>query len=261
MTNRLLVTVFVSGLASACVPPDQCASGATRCNTTGASVEAQNCRNSCSDFGCWYEWETSVCSPSGACVVTPSEGALCVLSATSEPRCAGVISWCDGNASIRCLAGYAVARSPCGTGADAMLPQCIDTGNGYAECIPAAAAPDASCPAGISRYCSASQDLVDCVGGDAVFRSSCAVCNAASTRPCAGFLGDFCTSDADCATSLVCRADALGRKICTTTCSVTASGDDCFPKLGTGGLPFSSYAEIFPLGRQLICAAGYCTWQ
>ena len=142
-----------------------------------------------------------------------------------------------------------------------MLPQCIDTGNGYAECIPAAAAPDASCPAGISRYCSASQDLVDCVGGDAVFRSSCAVCNAASTRPCAGFLGDFCTSDADCATGLVCRADALGRKICTTTCTVTASGDDCFPKLGTGGLPFSSYAEIFPLGRQLICAAGYCTWQ
>src|SRR6267378_5317317 len=106
----------------------------------------------------------------------------------------------------------------------------------------------------------ASSDL-DCVGGDAVFRSSCAVCNAASTRPCAGFLGDFCTSDADCATGLVCRADALGRKICTTTCTVTASGDDCFPKLGTGGLPFSSYAEIFPLGRQLICAAGYCTWQ
>src|SRR5438309_7433344 len=75
------------------------------------------------------------------------------------------------------------------------------------------------------------------------------------------FLGDFCTSDAGCATGLVCHADALGRKICTTTCTVTASGDDCFPKLGTGGLPFSSYAEIFPLGRQLICAAGYCTWQ
>jgi len=236
MTNRLLVTVFVSGLASACVPPDQCASGATRCNTTGASVEAQNCRNSCEDVGCWNEWETSVCSPSGACVVTPSEGALCVLSTTPEPRCAGVISWCDGNASIRCLAGYGVARSPCGTNA-------------------------MSCPTGRSRYCTASQDLVECVGGDAVFRSSCAVCDAASTRPCAGFLGDFCTSDAGCATGLVCRADALGRKICTTTCTVTASGDDCFPKLGTGGLPFSSYAEIFPLGRQLICAAGYCTWQ
>jgi len=260
MTNRLLVTVLVSGLASACLAPDECAPGATRCNMTGASVEAQSCRSSCSDFGCRYEWETSVCSPSGACVVALSEGALCVLSATPDPRCAGAKAWCDGSDRIVCRAGYAVERLACGAGAEAILPQCIDAGGGDAACIPAAAGPDASCPTGRSRYCSAAQDLVECVGGDAVFRSSCVVCSAASTRPCAGFLGDVCTSDTDCATGLVCHADALERKICTTTCSVTASGDDCFAKLGTGGLPFSRYAEISPPGRRLVCAAGYCTW-
>jgi hypothetical protein len=259
MTTRLLVTVFVSGLASACIAPDECAPGETRCNTTGASVEAQFCANDCSDFGCRYAWGTSVCSSSGGCVVAPAEGALCVLSATPDPRCAGAKAFCDGNDRIVCRAGYAVERSACGIGADAMLPLCIDAG-GDAACIPAAAAPDASCPTGRSRYCSASQDLVECIGGDAVFRSSCAVCSAASTRPCAGFLGDVCTSNTDCATGFVCHADALGRKICTTTCSVTASGDDCFGKLGTGGLPFSRYAEISPPGGRLVCVAGYCTW-
>src|SRR5215831_13836021 len=246
MSDRLLVvTVFVTGLASACVPPDQCRAGENRCNTTGTSVEAQNCANDCSDFGCWYQWETSICSPSRACVVAPAKGALCALSATPEPRCAGAISFCDGNDGIWCQAGYAVQRSACATGPDAMFPNCIDAGDGTAACVPAAAAPDASCPPGRSRYCSATQDFVECIGGDAVFRLRCAACNAASTRPCTGYLGYFCTSDSDCATGLVCHADVLGGKICTTTCTVTTSGNDCCGQLGTGGLPFYSSAEIY----------------
>lgn len=86
-------------------------------------------------------------------------------------------------------------------------------------------------------------------------------CSAGARGSCSGFLGGFCASDADCGSGLVCHVDALGRSICTVPCTVTTAGDGCFQALGTGGLPYSGYAELAVPGSHLLCAAGYCTWR
>ena len=254
MSLRLAVVALLC--AAACGKGDECHLGAARCFVHQDFVEAQACINSCSDFGCRNLWTgEDVCSPSRTCLLVESAGAICALSTTPDPRCAGVNSFCDGDDRVFCRAGYGVSRSSCILD----LPRCVATGTGDAACIPSAAAPDPRCPAGRSRYCSAASDLVECLGGDVVFRSRCRTCNASGS--CSGFLGDTCVADADCASGLLCHADALGRTVCTATCTITATGDDCLQALGTDGLPYSSYAELKPPGRQLLCAAGYCTWQ
>src|ERR671935_902085 len=256
MTRRLVFTLllFVSACGFGFGPHDVCQAGATRCYVYGSFVETQTCANHCSDFGCPYQWLTDdVCSPSRQCLMVSGTGAICVLSTAPDPRCTGATGFCDGNVRFACRAGYAVERTACNT---VVLPRCISVGDGDAACVPSAASPDANCPAGRSRYCSAAEDLIECVGGESVFRSKCRACTAGATASCAGFLGDTCTGDTQCASGLVCHADALGRNICTAPCSVTATGDDCLQSLGTGGLPYSTYAEIKPPGSRLLCAAG-----
>src|ERR671934_318121 len=163
MTRRLVFTLLLS--ASACAPSDQCQAGATRCFVYGNFVEAQRCENDCGDFGCAYQWQgADVCSPTRDCLMVSRTGAMCVLSTAADPRCTGATGFCDGDARFGCRAGYAVERTVCAT----VLPRCISVGDGDAACVPSAAAPDANCPAGRSRYCSAAEGPVECVGGESV---------------------------------------------------------------------------------------------
>ena len=253
MTRRRVSTLLL--LASACGPHDICQADATRC---GVSGNVERCEYECEDFGCAYRWQTDdVCSHSPPQCLMVSGEATCVLSTSPDPRCAGATGYCDGYTLFACRGGYAVERTVC----YAFLPRCVSAADGEAACVPSAAAPDANCQAGRSRYCSAAEDLVECAMGLSVFRSKCRTCTVGATGSCAGFLGDACTGDAQCASGFVCHADALGRNICTAPCSVTATGDDCLQSLGTGGLPYSTYAEIKPSGSRLLCVAGYCTWQ
>jgi hypothetical protein len=257
MAIRLLLCL--STATPACWSRGECDPGATRCFTSGSLVETQFCDHYCSDFGCEDRWRSIACPPTGGCLMLAGEGATCVLSTTPDPRCAGVNAFCDGDDEVTCRGGYAANRSRCGA-QDPALPRCVTVGVDTA-CVPAAAAPDGNCPAGLSRYCSAQADLVECVGGDAVFRSKCRACSAGARGSCTGFLGAFCAADADCASGLTCRVDALGRSVCTAPCTVTATGDDCLQALGTGGLPYSHYSELAVPGRNLLCAAGFCAWQ
>jgi hypothetical protein len=263
------IAAVLTASQTSCRPEDECTPSASECWVTAGSPDTvAGCVETTSEWGSYYSWRTKdVCSGGRSCLRDTAVGAICVASTTRDPMCAGTQGYCVGDTLVTCADGYRLSSGPCGTADEtgtrpggAPATRCI-AGQSEATCIPPEAAKDPLCR-GDTPHCDGDA-LVECALDYAVFRSSCGMCSLTATGwACIGFLGAFCAFDEQCAKGMTCR-DTGGFKTCTAPCTVSSSGDDCLARLGTGGLPLSTYMEISPLsqGPNLACVAGYCIWQ
>jgi hypothetical protein len=64
------------------------------------------------DCGGGYATHRKECGIDRFCALT-SNGPVCALSGTTDPRCADVSGYCDGNTAVFCEGDFAVARQDC----------------------------------------------------------------------------------------------------------------------------------------------------
>lgn len=106
----LLLLMVVAALGPAC-SKDECDLGESRCEGNVRVV----CDYEHSDSSAPKVWKRTACDPK-SCALGTSGGrsmAVCVVSATPEPRCAGVVAFCDGQDQVDCVGGLVVGRRPC----------------------------------------------------------------------------------------------------------------------------------------------------
>lgn len=122
-------------LAGSCVHGhDECDYGDDHCD--GSNLVT--CEPPCAEVGCGRSWRTQPCG--GACVSPLPHQPLCVLSTQPDPRCEGVVGYCDGDSPVACNSGFATSRIDC---AEQQL-HCAPLPHGGAQCA-LSGAPDPRC--------------------------------------------------------------------------------------------------------------------
>jgi hypothetical protein len=249
-------------------------------------VAAAGCGDACTEFAtrCWnnnvqtcegghpaeggpdvpFHWTQSDDCSGATCIQPAGQDAMCVLATDPDPSCAGVRSYCSGDAVVRCGSGYRVEMQTCGdSSGNQGFTKCVAADPEDAVCVPPEAMPNDACPpadsfapAAMSVACAGNIEIT-CVAGLAVTTRACAVC----AHPCIGFLGDICGWDGNCAAGFTCQLDSLGTLRCTAACDATdPNAVQRCEDLYTAGGPPPSLSSTPRGNSRMTCTAGFCEW-